>query len=398
MSAEMMLQAAGSDLALSLLTPEAALGDPDLLAAWRARLGDVHRTNRLYASPEWFENRWRAFPEAEMRLGVLRHGTGELLGFCPLVIKPEFVKFSIGRRVFAVTRLRTAHILGSEPLLPRSPALYRRLFDGIFEDLPQVQSIFSPFIPTESFAWDYLRGEGSRSRRYFSYLSRLQESKWHLIDLREGFDQYLGAMTAKTRRNLRRQVRVLREHGGGRLECRHVEAEDQVEAFLEAAERVRARSWQGQKLTKWNYAGEPALGGPELKGLARAKVLRAYLLECGGEPCAYIVGYQFDGVFTGKETRFDESLGRLSPGTVLLYLVLEDLFARDRPELLDFCAGIEPYKERFGNQTAKNGALFLFRRNLANRLRHMSLVTFYSGVRLAKRLLKVERLSGILRG
>ena len=41
---------------------------------------------------------------------------------------------------------------------------------------------------------------------------------------------------------------------------------------------------------------------------------------------------------------------------------------------------------------------FLFRRNLANRLRHMSLVTFYSEVRLAERLLKVERLSGILRG
>jgi len=395
MSAEMMLQAAGSDLALSLLTPEAALGDPDLLAAWRARLGDVHRTNRLYASPEWFENRWRAFPEAEMRLGVLRHGTGELLGFCPLVIKPEFVKFCIGLRVFAVTKLRSARIFGGEPLLPRSPALYRRLFDGIFEDLPQVQSIFSMHIPTESFAWDYFRGEGSRSRRYFSYL---WESKRHLIDLREGFDQYLGAMTAKTRYTLRKKVRVLREHGGGRLECRAVEAEDQLEAFLEAAERVGARSWQGRKLTEWNHSGESALVGPELKGLARAKILRSYLLECGGEPCAYIVGYQFDGVYTYQEPRFDEALGQLSPGTVLLYLLLEDLFARDRPELLDFGEGNAPYKERFGNQTAKRGSLFLFRRNLANRLRQMSLVTFYSGVRLAKRLLKVERLSGILRG
>jgi hypothetical protein len=204
-------------------------------------------------------------------------------------------------------------------------------------------------------------------------------------------------MTAKTRRNLRRQVRVLREHGGGRLECRHVEAEDQVEAFLEAAERVQARSWQGQ-LKEWNHSGESALVGPELKGLARAKVLRAYLLECGGEPCAYIVGYQFDGVFTGKETRFDEALGRLSPGTVLFYLVLEDLFARDRPELFNLGPGNNLYKERFSNQTAKHGSLFLFRRNLANRLRHMSLVTFHSGVRLAKRLLKVERLTGILRG
>ena len=117
----MMLQAARSGLALSLLTPEAALGDPDLLAAWRARLGGVHRANRLYASPEWFENRSRHYPEAEMRLGVLRDGTGELFGFCPLEIKPiSELRFSIRRRVFATTKLRAATILG-EPLLPRSP-------------------------------------------------------------------------------------------------------------------------------------------------------------------------------------------------------------------------------------------------------------------------------------
>ncbi|HWU39522.1 MAG TPA: GNAT family N-acetyltransferase, partial [Candidatus Acidoferrum sp.] len=172
------------------------------------------------------------------------------------------------------------------------------------------------------------------------------------------------------------------------LECRRVEAEDQVEAFLEAAERVRARSWQGRKLGPWNYSGEPALVGPELKGLARAKILRSYLLECGGEPCAYNVGYQFDGVYHYKEPRFDEALGRLSPGTVLLYLLLEDLFARDRPELLNFGIGNQPYKEHFGNQTAKDGSFLLFRRNLANRLRYMSLGAFHSEVCLAKRLLK----------
>ena len=74
MSAEMMLQAARSGLALSLLTPEAALGDPDLLAAWRARLGGVHRANRLYASPEWFENRCVLSPRP--RCGWESCGTG----------------------------------------------------------------------------------------------------------------------------------------------------------------------------------------------------------------------------------------------------------------------------------------------------------------------------------
>ena len=153
----------------------------------------------------------------------------------------------------------------------------------------------------------------------------------YLIDLRDGFDQYLGAMSGKTRYTLRKKVRVLREHGGGRLECRRVEAEDQVEAFLEAGERVHSRSWQGRKLWASNYNHESHLVGPELKGLARAKILRSYLLECGGEPCAYVVGYQFDGVYHYMEPRFDEVLGRRSPGTVLLYLLLEDLFCARPP-------------------------------------------------------------------
>ena len=69
MKAEMMMQATGGDLALALLTPEAALGDPDLLVAWRARLGGVHRANRLFASPEWFENRWRSLPRGRDAAG-----------------------------------------------------------------------------------------------------------------------------------------------------------------------------------------------------------------------------------------------------------------------------------------------------------------------------------------
>ena len=332
-----------------------------------------------------------------MRLGVLRDGTGELFGFCPLEIKPiSELRFSIGRPSLRHDQAAGCHHLGRAPAAPL-PALYRRLFDGIFEDLLRCQCISLRVIPTESFTWDYLQGEGSRSRRYFLHLPSIGEQKWHLIDLRDGFDKYLGAMSGKTRYTLRKKVRVLREHGGGRLECRHVEAEDQVEAFLEAAERVRARSWQEQTLGPRKLSGEPALVGPELKGLARAKFLRSYLLECGGEPCAYCVGYQFDGVYTYKEPRFDEALGPLSPGTVLIYLMLEDLFARDRPELFNFGPGNQEYKERFGNQTSKYVQPYLLRRNLANRLRHMSLGAFSSGVCLAKRVLKVERLGGILR-
>jgi CelD/BcsL family acetyltransferase involved in cellulose biosynthesis len=397
MNAEMIMTHAGSDLVLSLLTPEDALADPLLLADWRAKLARVNQANRLYASPEWFENRWRAFPDTEMRLGVLSSRRGELLGVCPLAIKRVSMRYYIARRIFAETRFSAAVVLSGEPLIPRSSALFARLFDGIFEQLPRCECICFEAIPTESLAWEYLRVEGRRSRRYLSYLSRGEVREWRLIDLMGGFDKYLSGMKGKARYKLRKRVRDLQEHGCGRLVCRRVDAIDQVEAFVESASKVKEKSWKHHKLGAWPGI-DSALTCPELQGLARAGILRAYTLECGSEPCAYLVGYQYDEVFYSAETGFDETFIQFAPGMVLHYLVLEDLFAHDTPELFNFGIGDMEYKRHFSNRVSHDATMYLFRRTLANRLRHTSHLVFHSGVRLAKRLLKVERLRGALRG
>ena len=272
------------------------------------------------------------------------------------------------------------HHLGRAPAAPLPRA--GRLFDGIFEDLLRCQCISLRVIPTESFTWDYLQGEGSRSRRYFLHLPSIGEQKWHLIDLRDGFDKYLGAMSGKTRYTLRKKVRVLREHGGGRLECRHVEAEDQVEAFLEAAERVRARSWQEQKLGPRKLSGEPALVGPEAQRLGTGQV--PPLLPPGMRWGAMRTASATSSMACTPIRSLASTRWPLSPGTVLIYLMLEDLFGATG-QLFNFGPGNQEYKERFGNQTSKYVQPYLLRRNLANRLRHMSLGVFSSGVCLAKR-------------
>jgi hypothetical protein len=393
MSDDMMVSIAKGDLDLSVLTAEEALGDPGLVAAWRARLGDVHRANRLLASPEWFESRRLASPGPAIRVAVLRDRGGEPLGMSPMILRPVPLQYYIARRVFGATRPNAAVILGSEPLLPRSPAIYRRFFDEIFEALPGCLAVYFDAMPAESFAWSCLRGDGRRSGRYFSYLSRGEIRDWWLVDLEGTFDSYLGRMKGESRYKLRRSVRELRKHCGGRLDIRRFDSVDDVGVFVESARRVWDRTWQ-HRIPEI----ETALIGPSLSELARSGMLRSYLLESGGVPLAYVVGYQYEGTFIYAECGYDEDHARYSPGTVLLYLLLEDLYAHDRPDLLNFGVGYAPYKQRFSNHTTHDGSLYLFRKTPANRMRHASHWAFHSGVRLAKRLLKVRRLEGPLRG
>ncbi len=69
-----------------------------------------------------------------------------------------------------------------------------------------------------------------------------------------------------------------------------------------------------------------------LTDLAEQGLLRAYALRCGGKPCAMGIGYQKDGVYHYYETAYCEEFAKLSPGRVLLYLMLEDLLkGSDRP-------------------------------------------------------------------
>ena len=130
-----------------------------------------------------------------------------------------------------------------------------------------------------------------------------------------------------------------------------------------------------------------ALNAPDLKGFARAKILRSYLLKCGDMPCAYAVGAQYGGVFQFMDTRFVEAYDAVkqSPGMVLIDLILEDLFRHEKPRFFNFGKGDAFYKQRYANWTLSDSSILLFRRTLGNRVKIASQVAALSAIKLAKR-------------
>jgi hypothetical protein len=384
-----MMSAPNSDLVLSFLDPEQALGDLDLRTEWIRLLERVNPLNRLYASPTWFELRRRAHPEVEMWLCVMREGSGQIVGLCPIDAHPAVLKFDVASRILARLTVRSAVIMGGEAMLPPDPDVHRRLYEGILDRLPWADCISIDSLPCDGFAWQYLCEHGAAARRFLPYVSRGQVRVWRVLALGESYEQYLQAMKPKTRARLRQGARLLRKHGDGRLEVERFESEAQVDDFLIPALFVSTRSWQHRMLGPRTAA----LNSPDLVSLARATILRSYLLRCGNEPCAFVFGTQFQGVYQLMEMGFDESYGALglSPGIVLLNLVIEDLFTHNSPRYLNFGTGDGTHKQRFANHEMSDAGVYLFRRNVSNRLKIASHRAFHAALRCVKQVVRRKR-------
>ncbi len=193
-------------------------------------------------------------------------------------------------------------------------------------------------------------------------------------------------MSAKSRKNLRRETRRLSEAAGGALWLRRITAPGEARGFLESARSVGRNSWQRRALGE--RVRDDGTACRSFENLASRGILRAYFLQLGDRSCTFVIGYQYAGVYHYIETGFDEALGEYSPGTVLLFLMLEDLHVHERPEVLNFGVGDATYKQRFGNSERADVSCFVMRRRLRNIVLTKSHAVFSGAAQAAKRLLR----------
>jgi CelD/BcsL family acetyltransferase involved in cellulose biosynthesis len=87
----------------------------------------------------------------------------------------------------------------------------------------------------------------------------------------------------------------------------------------------------------------------QLKILARKKILRAYVLTSEEKYYAFVLGYVYKGVYHYSDLGYNEKVARYSPGTVLLYCLINDLINRKDVKSVNFEIYDARYKRKFGN-------------------------------------------------
>src|SRR6185295_3850254 len=131
------------------------------------------------------------------------------------------------------------------------------------------------------------------------------------------------------RYNLRRQARRL----GEAVELRCIERPEDVPALADAVAALGHPPAVGP--------GRPITGAPLIEvekftDLAAHGLLLCYVLVSDGRPCAVTMGMKHAGTYRLFCISHDHAVAALSPGSTLVFMMIEDLIRRHHIETIDF--------------------------------------------------------------
>jgi len=190
---------------------------PVIQHAWADLIAGSPNPNVLGNSPQFFDHLRRFGDCSGFFLATVRDGVGAIRGVVPLGVTRSGLRFDVAGRVLWEWRAPAIRILGSLPPLPADPAAHDLLFAALDAEFADCAAIAMTSVPTESFLWHYFHRSQSLESRFLVYAIDGVRG-CHTIPLPPTVEEYRASLGAKKRYNLNRQVRLLRDRGGGRLE------------------------------------------------------------------------------------------------------------------------------------------------------------------------------------
>ncbi len=269
----------------------------------------------------------------------------EPVAFMPFAMRRGLLPYRIGavtvaRLPYRQLRLMGYHGLGND---------HRTLLDEFFKYLTQaLRSSYDVVtlseLPRHDPLAEYLLNPPSSVARSFQVVNRVMDS--YRTAVGGSFESYLrGQFSSKTRNTLRRKLRQLNDAAGGEVRMRVFTAAEEVPFFLRDAEQVARNTYQ------WRLGYDVVSATPRLRKklthLARSRRLRGYILYAREAPQAYCLGLLHQRKLVQEIIGYDERFAKSSPGTLLLYRILEDLFESKVADELDYGAGFAEYKQMF---------------------------------------------------
>jgi hypothetical protein len=180
-----------------------------------------------------------------------------------------------------------------------------------------------------------------------------------LIPIAGTFHNYLQSRSRSTRENLRRDVRRWRALAGTEAVMKEFWGAAQMREFYSLASPLSQKTWQGKL-----GAGLEEIDRPEeILPMAASDQARGYILFSGDRPAAFQLCYVQGTALVASQTGYDPEYARYSPGAVLLYLLLEKLYAEGEMEFLDLMEGAAfRYKSSFVTLRVPSQRFLYFRR------------------------------------
>jgi CelD/BcsL family acetyltransferase involved in cellulose biosynthesis len=354
-----------------------------LRRAWRHLLANSQSVTSIYQTPGWFDH-VTSVESDRIKLAVTHDASGRVVGIAPIRLMQATLDLHAKGRVLGRLPMRKAVLVGGRPVAPESTGVLDRLFESISAAIPDVDAIAMSGIETDSFLWHYLHSSDFIHNRFLVFVPE-GVRPYHILKLPHTFSEYLARFNAKKRYNLKRQLRILRERGGGRLDLRRIDSPEGAACFLDAQSRMEIEgagtagiAARRDDVSHWSRY--------QVVDLGRRGFLRSYVLTCGDDPVSMIKGVQHRSTYFALQTLFRTEYASLSPGATMFPLVVEDLLSERPATSIEFGFGEPNQKHHAANTTVSVARVLLMRKTIANRILCGTHAAFFSGIRAAKRI------------
>lgn len=330
------------------------------LPEWRAFLDSERPEAGFYQHPDVVELFLaQQASRVQPRIVVARDG-GRVVGIAPGYVERSRYRMRLSVVTLFSLPVRRFRLFGDAFLIGRSaPA---DTLETLLQALRDARRDFDVlYLETLALEGPLARTLHSDSGEFRMMVTSPDTEVVRRLAFGESFEEYYAGRSKKARKNLSWQIKKWEREAPGETELACVTGPEQVPAFLDELDRLFGKTWQAR--TFGARRRNDAESREYFERIARLGWLRCYLLRCAGAPVAFIVGFQHDGVYHYDETGYDQDFAALGPGTVLNYRMLQDLFARDKPRLLDFGHGENLYKKVLGTDEIAVCSAYLVPRN-----------------------------------
>jgi len=193
---------------------------------------------------------------------------------------------------------------------------------------------------------------------------KLRNERRYLVELSGTFNEYLDRRSAKSRNKIKRAVKKILDQYPDALQI--ATTPSQIIEFYQQAVEISNQTYQEKLLGSGLPKNEEFL--LSMQEYAESGKARGYLLLYQGTPIAYAWCTANENAVNYQVVGYLPEWSFLSPGTVLLYLIIEDLFEHDEYSVLDFGPGESVYKSSFSTTSIEYADIFIFKCCWRNRI------------------------------
>lgn len=184
------------------------------------------------------------------------------------------------------------------------------------------------------------------------------------IEIAGDHSQYLQKLPTSTRQNTKRRVRKFAEHCGNEIKWKTYRGSEMSE-FYPLAKEVSKKTYQQIHLGEGIPDDKEFY--EEMMNLASNDRVRGYLLFHDLLPIAYSYCYVDEDVLSRHRCGYDPDYRQWSPGSILYYLLIEQLFKNNEFRILDMGQGDFEYKKSLATGNVTCTDIMFFRNTIKNR-------------------------------